>query len=208
MTILLKIDPRRPDRQKIAAAVAVLKDGGVLAYPTETFYGLGADASNESAVERIFAIKGRAFDKPVSVIIADEKSLDGLAADVPDGARELMKRFWPGPLTIVFKAAPSVSSRLTANTGKIGVRVSSHTIAALLAGQLGAPLTATSANLSGQNETVSAAAVKGSLGDLPDMIIDSGETPGRPGSTILDVTVFPFRILREGAIPAGDILQK
>jgi L-threonylcarbamoyladenylate synthase len=206
MTILLKIDPRRPDRQKIAAAVAVLKDGGVLAYPTETFYGLGADASNESAVETIFTIKGRAFDKPISVIIADEKSLDGLAADVPDGARELMKRFWPGPLTIVFKAAPFVSSRLTAKTGKIGVRVSSHPLAALLAGELGAPLTATSANLSGQDETISATDVKESLGDLPDMIIDAGETPGGSGSTILDVTVFPFRILREGTIPARNLL--
>jgi L-threonylcarbamoyladenylate synthase len=206
MTILLKIDPRKPDRQQIAAAVAVLKAGGVLAYPTETFYGLGADASNESAVERIFTLKGRGFHNPVSVIVADENALRALVTEVPDKARILMKRFWPGPLTIVFKAAPSVSSRLTADTGKIGVRISSHPIAALLARELGAPLTATSANLSGQNETVSAAAVKASLGDLPDMIIDSGKTPGRPGSTILDVTVFPFRVLREGAIPAGIIL--
>ena len=206
MTILLKIDSRNPDRKKIAAAVAVLKEGGVIAYPTETFYGLGADAFNKAAVEKVFTIKGRGFDNPVSVIIDDESALNTLVTEIPEKARILMKRFWPGPLTIVFRAAPSVSARLTANTGKIGVRISSHPIAALLARELGAPLTATSANLSGRKEAVSAAGVKESLGDLPDLIIDGGETPGRPGSTILDVTVFPFRILREGAIHIGDLL--
>ncbi len=206
MTILLEIDPRNPDRKKIAAAVVVLKDGGVIAYPTETFYGLGADAFNETAVEKIFTLKGREFDNPVSVIVADESALHALVTEIPEAARVLMKRFWPGPLTIVFQAAPYVSSRLTAKTGKIGVRISSHPIAALLARELGAPLTATSANRSGRKETISAAGVKESLGDLPDMIIDSGETPGRPGSTIVDVTVFPSRILREGAIHIRDLL--
>jgi L-threonylcarbamoyladenylate synthase len=206
VAILLEIDPRNPEKEKIAAAIAVLKGGGVIAFPTETFYGLGADAFNETAVEKVFAIKGRNSVSPVSVIVADEGALRALVTEVPDKARELMKKFWPGPLTIVFNAAPAVSVRLTANTGKIGIRVSSHPIAVLLARELGAPLTATSANLSGQNETVSAAGVKDTLGDLADMIIDSGETPGGPGSTIVDVTVSPFRILREGAIPAGVIL--
>ena len=206
MAILLKIDSGKPEKKKIAAAVSVLKGGGVLAYPTETFYGLGADASNEAAIEKIFALKGRRFTNPVSVIVADESTLEQLVTEIPTEARILMKRFWPGPLTLVFRAAPSVSARLTASTGKIGVRISSHPIAALLARELGAPLTATSANPSGREETLSAAGVSESLGGLPDMIIDGGETPGKPGSTIVDVTVSPFRILRQGAIPIGDIL--
>ncbi|MCK9363534.1 MAG: L-threonylcarbamoyladenylate synthase [Syntrophales bacterium] len=200
MTILLTIDPRNPEPEKIAAAVAILKDGGVVAYPAETFYALGAAANNENAVEKIFNIKGRAFNNPLAVIVAGENDLLPLVAEIPNGARILMKRFWPGPLTMVFGTAPAVSPRLTAGTGKIGIRISSHPIAALLARELGAPLTATSANLSGEPENATAAGVMTSLDSLPDAIIDGGETPGAPGSTILDVTVFPPRILREGAI--------
>lgn len=205
MTILLEIDPQKPNKGKIAEAISVLKAGGVVVYPTETFYGLGADASNESAVERIFAIKGRAFENPISVIIADKSQLNKLVKEIPEAAQILMRRFWPGPLTIVFKAAACISPLLTAKTGKIGIRISSHPIAALLAREIGNPLTATSANLSGQTEAISAAEVKESLGSLPDLIIDSGKTPGKPGSTILDVAVSPFTILREGAINIGNI---
>jgi L-threonylcarbamoyladenylate synthase len=203
MTILLEIDPLRPNPGKIAEAVAVLRGGGVVAYPTETFYGLGADATNEKAVGKIFAIKGRAFNNPVAVIIAGEDNLSPLVSEVPDGARILIKRFWPGPLTLVFRAAPAVLPRLTANTGKIGIRVSSHPIAALLVRELGAPLTATSANMSGEPENASAARVRYSLANLPDLIIDGGKLTGGSGSTILDVTVVPFRILRAGVIPGN-----
>jgi len=207
MTILIAMNPRNPEPDKIAAVVAILEGGGVIAYPTETFYGLGADARNETAVEKIFAMKGRAFNNPVSVIIATEKELFPLVLEVPETARRLMNIFWPGPLTMVFSAAPTVSPRLTAGTGKVGIRISSHPIAALLAQALGAPLTATSANRSGESENVSASGVVKSLGNLPDAIIDGGETPGEPGSTILDVTVFPPRILREGAISGKNIFS-
>ncbi len=203
MTILLTINPRNPEPERIAAAVAVLREGGVIAYPTETFYGLGALARNETGVEKIFAIKGRAFNNPVAVIIADENDLPALVTEIPAKATILMRRFWPGPLTMVFGAAPAVSARLTAGTGKIGIRVSSHPIAALLVRELGAPLTATSANRSGEPENSTAQGVINSLGPLPDAIIAGGETPGQHGSTILDVTVSPFRILREGAVAAN-----
>jgi len=203
MTITLLIDPRNPAPEKIAAAVAVLRGGGVVAYPTETFYGLGADATNEAAIEKIFAIKGRTFNNPVAVIVAGEHDLLPLVSEIPENARILMQRFWPGPLTLIFWAAPAVSSRLTAGTGKIGIRISSHPIAALLARELGAPLTATSANRSGEPENADAAGIASSLGALPDLIVDGGATPGQPGSTILDVTAFPFRILREGAVPGN-----
>lgn len=205
MTALITIDPRNPEPDKIAEAVAILKGGGVIAYPTETFYGLGADARNETAVEKIFVMKERVFKNPVSVIIAEEGDLPPLVLEVPETAKVLMKTFWPGPLTLVFTASPVVSPLLTAGSGKIGVRVSSHPIAALLVQALGAPLTATSANRSGESENAAARGVVKSLGNLPDAIIDSDETPGHPGSTILDVTVFPPRILREGAISGQKI---
>ena len=207
MTLLLKIDPEKPDAEKLAEAVRVLCEGGVVAFPTETFYGLGADARNEAAVEKIFRIKGRNFRNPLPVIVADDGELIPLVEEIPATATILMQTFWPGPLTLIFRAAPSVSSRLTGGTGKIGIRVSSHPIARFLAAGLAGPLTATSANPSGGPECSSADAVIRTLGDLPDAVIDGGATPGGAGSTILDVTVFPPRILREGAIPRSFILN-
>lgn len=207
MTLLLKIDPRNPDAEKLAEAVRVLCEGGVVAFPTETFYGLGADARNETAVEKIFRIKGRNFRNPLSVIVANDRDVIPLVEEIPAAAKILMQTFWPGPLTLVFRASSSVLPRLTANTGKIGIRVSSHPLARLLAGGLGGPLTATSANLSGGPECSSADAVIRALGELSGSVIDGGETPGGAGSTILDVTIFPPRILREGAISGDFILN-
>jgi len=203
MTLLLKIDPEKPEEEKLAEAVRIMFEEGVVAFPTETFYGLGADARNEEAVEKIFKIKGRDFRNPIALIVADDREVDPLVEEIPATAKILMQRFWPGPLTLIFRAAPSVSLRLTGGTGKIGIRVSSHPVARFLAAALAGPLTATSANLSGRPECSAADAVIRTLGDLPDAVIDSGPTPGGAGSTILDVTVSPPRILREGAIPGG-----
>jgi len=203
MALFLKIDPGKPDEEKLAEVVRILLEGGVAAFPTETFYGLGADARNEAAVEKIFRIKGRDFRNPIALIVADEREVVPLVQEIPAAAKILMQTFWPGPLTLIFQAAPSVSSRLTGGTGKIGIRVSSHPIARLLAAGLFGSLTATSANLSGGPECSSADAVIRTLGDLPDVVIDGGPTPGGAGSTILDITVSPPRILREGAIPGG-----
>jgi len=207
MTLRLKIDPGEMTGDHLAEAVRILREGGVVAFPTETFYGLGADARNEAAVEKIFRIKGRNFQNPLPVIIADRDPLGALVQDIPAAASVLMRTFWPGPLTLVFRAAPSVSPRLTAGTGKIGVRVSSHPVAGFLAAGLSGPLTATSANPSGGPECSSAEAVSHALGDLPDAVIDGGPTPGGSGSTILDVTVSPPLILREGAIPGSVIMH-
>lgn len=207
MPPLLKIDPGKPDAEKLADALRILREGGVVAFPTETFYGLGADARSETAVEKIFRIKGRNFRNPLSVIVANESDVIPLVEEIPAAAQILMKTFWPGPLTMVFRASSSVLPLLTADTGKIGIRVSSHPLAGLLAGGLGGPLTATSANLSGGPECSSADAVIRTLGGLPVSVIDGGKTPGGAGSTILDVTVFPPRILREGAISGDSILS-
>jgi L-threonylcarbamoyladenylate synthase len=180
--------------------VEILVDGGIIAYPTETFYGLGADATNEEAIEKIFAVKGRNFKNPVSLIIGQANDIHPLVQDVPETAKKLMAAFWPGALTIVFSAADIVSPLLTAGSGKIGLRVSSHPGAQGIVQKLKRPLTATSANLSGAPECTRASEVAEQLSNKIDAIIDLGDTPGAKGSTIIDVSCDPPIILREGAI--------
>lgn len=199
MTII-SIDPHNIAPSSIEKAITILEAGGVVAFPTETFYGLAADATNEKAVDRIFEIKGRSFNNPIALIISKENDLDLLADNIPEEAKKLMAAFWPGPLTLVFKASPSVSPRLTAGTGKIGIRISSHPIAHALAAGLGRPITATSANLSGGRECTTAEEVRGQMANAQLTVIDGGPTLGGRGSTFLDVTVDPLVLLREGAI--------
>ena len=201
MPEIIKIAPDRPEMRLIARAVHIMQAGGVIAYPTETFYGLGADAENEAALGKIFGIKGRDAGKPLPIIIGSREELAGLVEEIPAAARLLMEEFWPGALTLVFRASPRLPSRLAAGTGKIGIRVSSHPLAALLAKSLTHPLTATSANPSGLPSCTRAEEVIRSLGDRIDAVLDGGETAGGAGSTILDVTVDPPVLLRAGVIP-------
>jgi L-threonylcarbamoyladenylate synthase len=207
MTITLEIDPAKPDDKVLAEAGEILRAGGVVAFPTETFYGLGADANREAAVEKIFRLKGRAVQNPISVIVDTERKVIPLVESLPAVAQILMQKFWPGALTLLFAAAPAVLPRLAAGTGKIGIRVSSHPVARLIAKRLAGPLTATSANLSGGQECSTAREVRRVFGDRLDAIIDGGTTTGGLGSTILDVTVSPPLILREGVVSRSDILD-
>lgn len=207
MTVLLKIDPRKPDEKNLTEAARILREGGMIAFPTETFYGLGVDARQEAAVEKIFRSKGRNTRNPVSVIIDGEEEVIPLVTEIPEAARFLMKKFWPGPLTLVFYAAPAVSSHLTGGSGKIGIRISSHAVARLLAKRLSGPLTATSANLSGGQECTTAAEVIRLFGGRLDAVIDGGPTPGGMGSTILDITIHPPVVLRAGAVSPAEILE-
>jgi L-threonylcarbamoyladenylate synthase len=202
MPNIIKIRPEHPEPEKIEEAVAHLKRGGVIAFPTETFYGLGADAANEKAVENIFRIKGRAFSNPIPLIIGNRKDLTDLVEEIPTAAEAFMSRFWPGPLTLVFRASRRIDPRLTAGTGKIGIRISSHPVATAITAALGRALTATSANLSGKKECSSAGEVIDQLGGSLDLMVDGGSTAGGLGSTILDVTCEPPRVLRHGAIAA------
>ena len=208
MPYIISIDPLHIPPSSIEKAVTILKAGGVVAFPTETFYGLAADATNEKAVDRIFEIKGRSFNNPIALIISKEDGLDLLTDNIPESAKKLMAAFWPGPLTLVFKASPSVSPRLTAGAGKIGVRISSHPIAHALAAGLGRPITATSANLSGARECITVQDVLLQIGPSLAASIDGGATPGGKGSTIIDVTLHPFALLREGAISWKTIIEK
>ena len=200
MPEILKISDKNSEEVITTRAAEIVSKGGIIAYPTETFYGLGADATNEKAIQKIFAVKGRDFKNPILLIIGQPDDIYPLVNDVPESAQKLMATFWPGALTIVFNASASVSTLLTAGSGKIGLRVSSHPGAQGIVQKLKRPLTATSANLSGAPECVSASEVSLQLGDKVDAIIDLGNTPGTIGSTIIDVTTTPAIILREGAI--------
>ncbi len=199
MTHFLKITPQ--DTEKIIAdAAKLVLQGGVIAYPTETFYGLGVDTTNEKALRRIFEIKGRNFNNPISVIIGGRNDVYSLISESNSLAEKLMDAFWPGALTIVFEAAEKISSLLTAGSGKIGIRLSSHEIARRVAKEIGRPLTATSANISGKPECVTASDVLDQMGDKIDAVVDGGKTAGKNTSTIIDVTCTPPIVLREGLI--------
>jgi L-threonylcarbamoyladenylate synthase len=207
MTIRLKIDPVKPEAKPLAEAVEILRAGGVVAFPTETFYGLGTDARREAAVENIFRMKGRNFRNPISVIVDTDREVIPLVEEIPTAAQILMQKFWPGALTMLFAASPAVLPRLTAGTGKIGIRVSNHPIARLIAKGLAGPLTATSANLSGGRECSTADEVLRVFGKSLDAVVDGGMTTGGLGSTILDITATPPLIRREGVVSRADILH-
>jgi L-threonylcarbamoyladenylate synthase len=197
---ILKTDP-----QGIERAAQVILQGGVVAFPTETFYGLAADTWNETALRKIFAMKRRAEDKPLLLLIAEPAWVPGLVRRIPPAAERLMERFWPGPLTLVFEASPELSSLLTGGAGKVGLRVSSHPAALGLTRAAGRAITATSANLSGEPSASLPAEVLRSLGESLDAVLDGGKTPGGIGSTVLDVSGPSPKIIREGAVPRKDL---
>jgi len=181
---------------KLEKAAEIILRGGLVVYPTETFYALGANALNKKAVEEIFRVKKRPLSKPIPIIIADKSWLKDIVIEVPEVAIHLIKKYWPGPLTIVFRASNKLPSNLTGGTGKIGIRVCSHPLAQRLVSLVKVPITATSANISGEPPPNSIESI--SLKGID--IIDGGSVLGRVPSTIIDVTSTPPVILRQGAI--------
>lgn len=182
----------------IEAAVEALRRGEIVAFPTESSYGLGVLALDAAAVARLFAKKGRAETRPVPVLVPDAWWLDRLAARVPDGARSLAARHWPGPLTIVLEASSVVPPGVCGGTGKIGLRVPGPSVALDLVRALGEPVTATSANRSGEPPATTAHAVRAAFD--PDVHVLGHVSPGGPPSTVVDVTTDPFTIVRAGPI--------
>lgn len=183
----------------------ILRQGGVVAIPTETYYGLAADPFCEEALKKIFILKQRPLKKPLLTIINDISQLQLLVAEIPLPFHNLMTSFWPGPLTLIFPARPSLSSLLTAGTATIGVRLSSHPIARELLRSFGGPLTATSANISGQTPAVSVLDLKVQFGQKLDGVIDGGTLPGACGSTIVGYDGRDITIIRAGVIPTDRI---
>ena len=184
--------------------LSFLREGGVIAFPTDTSYGLGADPFNDAAVRQIFAIKGRPETKPI-LLLVNSMEMAGRVAALSDRATALAERFWPGPLTMILPARENVPSVVTAGTGTVGIRWGDAAFAQRLIGAFDRPITATSANRAGMPSTITASEVRKQLGDSIDMIIDGGTLPSRGGSTLLDLTAVPARLLREGPIAEAEL---
>lgn len=184
---------------EIDRAAAFLRAGGIVAFPTETYYGLAVDPFNEQALAQLFQVKNRPALKPVLVLVADREQVGLLAAEIPGIAHRLMDRFWPAALTLVLPARPALSRLLTGGTGTVGVRLSPHPIADRLLRAFGGPLTATSANRSGSAPAVTAAEVRAEFGGEL-MIVDGGRTPGGKGSTLVGIDQEQITCIREGCV--------
>jgi L-threonylcarbamoyladenylate synthase len=196
----VRVDATAPDPGVIRQAAGILRGGGLVAFPTETFYGLGAAGLDGTAVRRVFAAKGRPVSMPLLLLVDSRAMAESVALEVPPPASELMERHWPGALTLVLRAAPHVPVEVTAGTGTVGVRIPAHAVARALVSALGEPVTAPSANPTGAAPPVTAAEVLARLGGAVDLVLDGGPTAGGPPSTVLDVTVEPPRIIRQGAV--------
>jgi len=207
MTEILKIDPKDPEETDIARAAQFILDGEVIAYPTETIYGLGADVLNKKGVKKIYELKSRDYGLPIAILVSDMTMLKDYVAEIPEQAKVLMRRFWPGPLTILFSVNDKIPQGLLTNTHKIGVRISSHPIAAALVAAVRRPITTTSANLSGFPPSLNVRHVEKYFGQKLPCLIDGGECEPTRGSTVVDVTDESMRIIREGSLPAETVIQ-
>jgi L-threonylcarbamoyladenylate synthase len=192
-------------RASLAQAVAILKRGGLVAFPTETVYGLGADASNPAAVARLYRVKGRPHGHPVIVHIAEAAWLEQWAREIPENARTLAARFWPGPLTLVLKRAASVGDYLTGGQDTIGLRVPGHPVALELLRKFEGGIAAPSANKFGRISPTTAEHVKSDLGDEVDLVLDGGPCEIGIESTIVDVSGGRAAVLRPGRISAQEL---
>ena len=189
----------------IERAVAILRDGGLVAYPTDTVYGLAALPTDDRAVARLFEAKKRALDRAVPLLIASPADVALVVDEVPEIARRLMRTFWPGALTIVFRTAADFRS--TAVDRTVALRVPDHPTPRELARLLGAPITGTSANVSGEPDPLTAEDVRSQLGDTVDLVIDGGRCAGGRPSTVVDCTTEPPRVLREGAVSREELTR-
>ena len=193
-----KTKNRRADN--FAAAVAALRCGKAIVFPTETLYGLGADALNFAAVEKIFQLKGRDSNNPIPVLVADSTMLSTLVAEVSPGAEQLMERFWPGPLTLVLPARKDVPRSLVNSSGGIAVRISSQPIATALVKALGRPLTATSANPSGKIPARTLEEATKYFAGQIEIFVDGGKLTSNIGSTVAEISGDTLKIIRAGEI--------
>jgi len=206
---IVKINSENPETSLIRYAADQIRAGEVLGMPTDTFYGLAADPFNLRAVDRVYDIKSRSRHKPLSLLIENVDQAEELCKPLPEEFYKLARKYWPGPLTIIVKAASRLPLKVTANTGNVALRVPNAKIplAVVTAAQI--PITATSANLSGESECTTAEAVRDQLRDRIAIIVDGGTSPREIPSTIVDLTDDETRwqIMREGAIPGHEISE-
>jgi L-threonylcarbamoyladenylate synthase len=186
----------------------VIRAGGIVAYPTDTFYGLGVNPCDAGAVRRLFEVKGRSEGQPILLLIPDDSAVSAWAAEVSASAHRLMQRFWPGPLTLVFTARPDVLPQLTGGTGRIGLRVPGDERTRSLLRFLGCCLTGTSANRSGGRNPRTAAEVSRDIGDRVDLILDGGPSEAAAPSTVVDTSTEPPQLIRRGAVDVADLFAQ
>ncbi|EHP68685.1 Sua5/YciO/YrdC/YwlC family protein [Metallosphaera yellowstonensis MK1] len=205
--IVLKVDPLNPELDVIKRAAKVIREGGLVAFPTETVYGLGANAFDPIAATKVFKAKRRPMDNPLIVHIADMEQLYDVAKDVPDEILDLCQRVWPGPLTLVLKKAEGVPLETTGGLNTVAVRMPAHPVALQLIRESGVPIGAPSANLAGRPSPTLAEHVIQDLGDSVDVILDGGETFFGVESTIINATVSPPVLLRPGPLTVEELRQ-
>ena len=191
--------------ESLYRAADILWKGGVVAFPTETYYGLAVDPFRSQALERLFQVKRRRKELPILVLVGETDQVPLLAREVPQVFHRLIERFWPGPLTLVCPALPTLSPLLTGNSGTVGLRQSPNKTANRLIQTFGGPVTATSANVSGFPAAVTADGVARIFSDEIDLILDGGTTPGGKGSTLVGIEGPTLRCLREGKIAFADV---
>ncbi len=189
----------------IDEAAKVIKNGGVVAFPTDTFYGLAADPFNEDAIGKIFRIKQRSESKAILILVSELSQLGALVREIGKVEKRLMEKFWPGPLTIVFPASDKLPESLCAGSGSIGIRFPKHKVSLELIKKAGMPITATSANLSGGGNARTAEEVSRSLGDTVDMILDGGNSEGKLPSSVVRVEDGKVILLRKGPITLEEL---
>jgi tRNA threonylcarbamoyl adenosine modification protein (Sua5/YciO/YrdC/YwlC family) len=199
-TTVISINPYAPEEEKIRQAGSVIRRGGLVAFPTGTVYGLGADAFSKTAISQVYKVKERDRKKPLSILISKKEDLHDLVTKIPESAKALMKKFWPGPLTLILPASNRLSKLLTANSGTVGVRISDNKIALALIRESGVPITSPSANISGHPNPGSQEDVLRELGGKIDLVIDGGPSDSKLPSTVVDLTGESLNILREGKI--------
>ena len=202
---MLAIDPVHPDETILQVAADIIRDGGLVAFPTETVYGIGADGTNPAAIRRIYAAKGRPESKPILVLVSGRRDLDRLVRCIPGRVQALMETCWPGPLTLVFPALESVPRELLGQGTTIGVRHSGAAIAGALCRAVGGPVTAPSANRSGGPEPLTADDVAAQLDGRVDLILDGGRSPSDQPSTVVDISTGIPRLIRAGGTPYGRV---
>ncbi len=203
--IRITIELGQPLVPQLAAAVEAIRRGEVVAFPTDTLYGLAVDPRSTAALDALFALKGRSADRAVALIGASVAQATEVA-DLSGNARRLADRFWPGPLTLVVRARGPVAALARSASGTVGIRVPDHPVARALAEACGHAITATSANVSGQASTASPAEVASALPGIA-VLVDAGPSPGGPASTLVDVGTGEIRLLREGALPWSRVLE-
>lgn len=185
---------------EVSRAADILRAGGLVAFPTETYYGLAVDHENASALDKLLALKGNRGQSPLALILASADEAENLAREITPLARRLMAEHWPGPLTLVLAAKPGLHPALVSEDGGVGMRLSPHPAAAALARELGRAITATSANVSGGQPARRVEDLDPVIKGGVDLVLDGGECPGGPASTVLDARVSPPKLLRAGAV--------